>query len=63
MNEVPQPKFTAVIEQYPMMLLEFEKKRDWKAVAEASFQKYFNAPQQQLQKELMELSEFFEIFQ
>jgi hypothetical protein len=63
MNEAPQSKFTAVIEQYPMMLIEFEKKRDWKAVAEASFQKYFNAPPQQLQKELMELSEFFEIFQ
>jgi hypothetical protein len=63
MNEVPQPKFSAVIEQYPMMLVEFEKPRAWNEVAENSLKKYFDGPQPQLQKELMELSEFFEIFQ
>jgi hypothetical protein len=63
MNEAPQLKFTVVIERYSMMLIELEKEREWKAVTEASFQKYFNAPPQQLQKDLMEVSEFFEIFQ
>jgi hypothetical protein len=62
MNEVPQPKFSAVIEQYPMMLVEFEKPRVWKDVAENSFKRYFDAPPPQLQKELIELSEFFEMF-
>ena len=61
-NEVPQPKFSAVIEQYPQMLEEFEKQRNWQQVADASFGRYFNAPPPVLQKELMELSEFFEIF-
>lgn len=62
-NEVPQPKFAPVIEQYPEMLVEFEKQRNWKAITDASFSKYFNASPQVMQKELMELSEFFEIFQ
>jgi hypothetical protein len=46
-----------------MMLVEFEKPRVWKDVAENSLKKYFDGPPPQLQKELMELSEFFEIFQ
>jgi hypothetical protein len=63
MNEVPEPKFSAVIEQYPQMMVEFEKERNWSAIAEESFTSYFNAPTEKLQRELAELSEFFEIFQ
>jgi hypothetical protein len=32
MMKVPPPKFSTVIEQYPMMLVEFEKPRNWNEV-------------------------------
>ncbi|KAH0791642.1 zinc finger MYND domain-containing protein 10 [Histomonas meleagridis] len=62
-NEVPQPKFSAIIEQYPEMLEEFEKKRDWKKITENAIEKFFNPPMQVLQRELMEISQFFDIYQ
>ncbi|OHT10578.1 hypothetical protein TRFO_20072 [Tritrichomonas foetus] len=62
-NEIPEQKFSAVIEQYPDMLVEFGKQRDWKKISEDAFNRYFNPPLPVLQQELMELSEFFEIFQ
>lgn len=62
-NEIPEQKFSAVIEQYPEMLTEFGKKRDWNKIADESFNRYFNPPLPVLQKELMEISELFEIFQ
>lgn len=62
MNQIPPQKFTPVVEQVPEMVEEFQKKRNWDTIVSNSISKYFNGPRDQLQRELLELSQLFEIF-
>lgn len=61
-NQFPPEKFSAVIEQIPRMTEEFSKKFDWKQIARNVLDKYYNMPQDKLQKEIMMISDFLEIF-
>lgn len=61
-NEIPTPKFSAVVEQYPAMMAEFDQQRDWKAVTQKSLKSYFDINPTILQKEMLNISELFEIF-
>lgn len=61
-NEIPPPKFVPIIEQINPIEQELEKKVDWPKLIENSLKKYYNAPPQVMQAELMKIAEFFEIF-
>lgn len=61
-NEFPAPKFTAIIEQVPAMNEEFEKRFDWKKIAENQLKRYYNLPPKEMQREVMDISEFLNIF-